>query len=223
MILGASGAVGGHALAGLLGEFAGVTSIGRRMAEQQHERLIHHVVDLEDPGSYAPLLAGHVAAVCTLGVGEPSKLSREALWRIEVDYVMGFARACREQGVRRFSLMTAVGARVGSRVDYLDMKGTLEQRVAGLGFHRTSVFQPSMLLTPQNRYGVTQAVVLAVWPRLHWLMRGSLRKWRGIPVAELGRAIAVDAARDEPAGVHRYTWDEFTALAARRTPELRGG
>jgi uncharacterized protein YbjT (DUF2867 family) len=219
VILGASGAVGGHALANLLRSpvFVGVTSLGRRKVEVAPDlaaRLTQHIVDPEDPGSYRRLLAGHTAAICTLGVGEPSKVSREALWRVDVDYAVGFATACREQGVQRFSLLTAVGARTGARMDYLKMKGTLEDRVVALGFRRTSLFQPSMLLTPSNRYGTMQALLLAVWPRIDWMFVGTvLKKYRGIGVDELGLAMARDAERDEPVGVARYTWVDFKRLA----------
>lgn len=216
VILGATGAVGGQALAALLASdyFSGVTAVGRRAVEVSSPRLTQHSVELKDPDAYAGLLTGHTAAICTLGVGEPSKVTRAELWEVDVEHVMRFAAACRAQGVQRFGLMTAVGARVGARMDYLHMKGTLEARVEALGFARTSLFQPSMLLTPSNRYGVLQAVTLAVWPRLHWLMGGSLRKFRGIDVAALGRAMARDAERAEPGGVTRYTWDEVQGLLA---------
>ncbi|MCY1054533.1 NAD(P)H-binding protein [Nannocystis sp. SCPEA4] len=216
VILGATGAVGGQALAELVRSpaIAGVTSLGRRVVADAPAaaKLTQHAVDLEDAGSYRQLLAGHHAAICTLGVGQPTKVSREELWKIDVDYVLAFASACREQGVSSFALLGAVGADAGSRSYYLKMKGELEARVIALGFHRTSLFRPSMLLTPQNRYGTGQAILLAVWPKLDWVLAGPLRKFRGITVADLGRAMARDAERDDP-GVHVYHWDEFSALA----------
>ncbi|MBZ5715051.1 hypothetical protein [Nannocystis pusilla] len=40
---------------------------------------------------------------------------------------------------------------------------------------------------------------------------GPLRKFRGISVVDLERAMARDAGRDDP-GVHVYHWAEFSAL-----------
>ena len=219
MLLGATGAVGRNGLAEALRSpaFERVTTLGRRTADvAQGEvppgKLAQHVVDLEAPGSYRALLAGQTAAVCTLGVGQPSKSTREEVWKVEIDYVMTFAAACRDAGVRHFSLMTSVGANARSTFYYARLKGTQEDRVKALGFERTSIFRPSMMVTPQNRYGAVQAVFLAVWPKLDWLFAGSLRRFRAVRVDDLGRAIAMNAARDAPPGVEVYEWDGFRRI-----------
>ena len=219
VLLGATGAVGRNVLAEALRSpaFQTVTTIGRRPAEVAESeapagKLTQHVVDLERPDAYRPLLAGHTAAICTLGVGQPTKSTREQVWKVEIDYVLGFAQACRDAGVRHFSLMTSVGSNARARSYYLRLKGTQEDRVAALGFERTSLFRPSMLMTPQNRYGAVQAVFLAVWPQLDRLFAGPLRRFRAIRVEDLGRAIAINAARDAPPGVEFLEWDGFQRI-----------
>jgi uncharacterized protein YbjT (DUF2867 family) len=213
VLLGATGAVGGHVLGEALRSpaFERVTTIGRRPAGVANAgapgKLSQHVVDLGMPASYRPLLAGHTTAVCTLGVGQPSKSTREEVWKVEIDYVTAFAAACRDAGIRHFSLMTSVGADARSRFYYARLKGTQEERVTALGFERTSLFRPSMILTPQNRYGATQGLFLAVWPKLHGLFAGPLRRFRGVHVEDLGRAIAINAARDNASGVEIFEWD----------------
>src|SRR5262245_58200039 len=208
VLLGATGAVGRNVLAEALRSpaFSTVTTLGRRQADVTESeappgKLEQHVVDLEAPASYRALVGGHTAAVCTLGVGQPSASTREEGWQVEIDYVAAFAAACKDAGVRHFSLMTSVGSDARSMSYYLRLKGTQEERVKALGFERTSLFRPSLLITPQNRYGAQQAVFLAVWPRLHWMLAGPLRRFRGVRVEDLGRAMAMDAAPDAPGGV----------------------
>ena len=219
VLLGATGAVGRNVLAEALRSpaFETVTTLGRRRVDiadgdASPGKLGQHVVNLEEPASYRALVNGHTAAICTLGVGQPSKSTREEVWKIEVDYVMGFAAVCREAGIRHFSLMTSVGSDSSSRSYYLRLKGTQEDRTKALGFERTSLFRPSMLLTPRNRYGARQAVVLAVWPKIDWMLAGPLRRYRGVRVEDLGRAIAINAARDAPGGVEVLEWDGFRGL-----------
>jgi uncharacterized protein YbjT (DUF2867 family) len=219
VLIGATGAVGGNVLATLLGlpSVAAITTLGRRpaavAATPPPGRLAQHTVDMANPESYQRHLAGHTDAICTLGVGEPSKMKREEVWTIEVDYVAGFAEACRRAGVERFSLMTSVGTDIKSKIYFLRMKGEVEARVSAQGFRRVSLFRPSMILTPENRYGLSQALTLAIWPHIHFLLPGPLRQYRGIRVEDLGRAIALDAARDEPStGIHIYEWGGFHAI-----------
>jgi len=194
-----------------------VTTLGRRIAqvadgEAAPGKLAQHVVDLQAPASYRALIEGHTAAICTLGVGEPTKSTRDEVWKVEIDYVVGFAQACKDAGVRHFSLMTSVGSDPRSRSYYLRLKGTQEDRIKALGFERTSLFRPSMLITPQNRYGTIQALFLAVWPRLDWVFAGPLRRFRAVRVEALGRAMALNAAVDQPRGVEVLEWDGFERI-----------
>ena len=210
VMIGATGAVGGACAAALAGR-AAVTALGRRtedgLAADQH------VVDLADPASYAAHLEGQDAAICCLGVGEPSNVSRAEFRRIDHDIPLAFATACRAAGVSGFSLLSSVGADAGSRIFFARSKGELEDGLRALAFDRLSLFHPSMILTPKNRYGLSQALTLAIWPRLTPLFQGPMKKLRGIPVARLGRAIAQDALRDRP-GEATYEWPEIMDLSA---------
>ncbi|NNE71389.1 MAG: NAD(P)H-binding protein [Rhodothermales bacterium] len=214
VFIGATGAVGGHASASLSThpDVAKLTLIGRREATHlSSEKVAQHVADLSDPTSYREVLQGHDTAVCTLGIGQPSKVSREEFERVDHDYVLDFAKACKAAGVRHFALLSSVGADAGSSNYYLRTKGRLEEELAALEFDRLSVFRPSMILTPTNRYGFSQAVALRLTPLLKPLLMGPLRKFRGVPVDLLGRAIAASVL--QPGGrVETHYWDDFNAL-----------
>ena len=216
VMMGASGAVGGAALRRLMAmpEVARVTLLNRRAMDLDagSAKLVQHVVDVGDPASYRAHLAGHDAAICTLGVGEPSKMARDAFTRVDHDIPLAFGTGCRAAGVRRFGLLSAVGSSARSRVFYLRTKGELEDGLRALGFPALSLFHPSMILTPTNRYGASQAVVLTVWPWLGPLLAGPLRKYRGVKVEVLGAAMAVDAVQGGT-GEAVLEWDDFQRLA----------
>jgi uncharacterized protein YbjT (DUF2867 family) len=195
VMLGATGAVGGHVArtCATMPEVGRLTLLGRRPVEALGGEKVHQaVVDVQDPSSYGSLLAGHHAAICTLGVGQPSKMSRAEFVRIDKTVVLAFGEACRGAGVRHFQLLGSVGADARSRAFYLRTKGELEDGLRALGFERLSLFRPSMILTPTNRYGLSQALTLALWPWLAPVLAGGLRKYRGIAVDRLGRAMALN-------------------------------
>jgi hypothetical protein len=89
--------------------------------------------------------------------------------------------------------------------------GTHLEWLSAVGFERLSLFHPSMILTPTNRYGFAQAVTLKIWPRFRPLLGGPLRKLRGVEVARLGRAMALNVAV-EGSGEEVLEWDDFERI-----------
>lgn len=216
-MLGATGAVGSHCARALmtLPRLHRLTTLGRRPLEGFADpRLEQHTADIFDPASYAAFLPDHDVAICTLGVGQPSKMSREDFLKIDKLAVVDFARACRRAGVRHFQLLGSLAADATSRSFYLRAKGELEEELRALDFQRLSLFRPSMILTPNNRYGFLQGLTLLAWPLLSPLLLGGLRKFRGIAVDKLGRALAINASIPG-SGVEILQWDEMMALADR--------
>ena len=222
IMLGATGAVGGQVVARLLGPLKNqverLTLLGRRPVPNiAGPGLAQHAVDVFAPSSYQHLLAGHDCAVCTFGAGESSKLSKAELVKIDKDAVVAFAAACKGAGVRHFELLCAVGANAKSPSFYLALKGELQDALIALKFERLSLFQPSMILTPTNRYGVLQGLTLALWPVLTPVLAGPLHKYRGIAVETLGQAMANNLFTTG-SGTAYLTWDDFKRLAGCHAP-----
>lgn len=214
--LGATGAVGTQALRALQGmpDIARISVLTRRKLDGAlSTKVAQHIVDVVDPNSYQSLLAGHDSALCTLGVGQPTKVSADEFVRIDKDAVLDFAVACKAAGVAHFCLLSSVDADATSRTRYLRVKGELIDALIELDFAQLSIFQPSMILTPHNRYGALQGVLLTAWPWLHPLLQGGLKKYRGVEVATLGRAMAANLRNPAP-GVQRLHWAQFAGLAA---------
>ena len=214
-MIGASGAVGGNAVRTLatFENLERLTLLVRHpLAAPKRPAITQHTVDVLNPAAYQSFLPGHQVAICTLGIGNASKVSREEFIRVDKDAVLAFAAACQQAGIRHFELLSAVDANAKSSLFYLRTKGELENGLRALGFERLSLFRPSNILTPINRYGWTQAVILATWPSLHPLLRGRWRKYRGIRVETLGAAMARNLTTSGQ-GVETLHWDQFISLA----------
>jgi uncharacterized protein YbjT (DUF2867 family) len=166
IVLGGTGAVGTALTRELIRQpaVAAITLLVRRKHADREiaasPKVTQAVVDVFDPDSYRHLLSGHELAFSTLGMGQASKATKEEFERVDVECVRVFANACKESGVSHFSSLGAVGANRNSRFFYLKVKGELEQALIDLEFSRTSLFRPAMIITPQNRYGWTQGLVL---------------------------------------------------------------
>ncbi len=214
VMIGATGAVGGHALQALLTypQVSRITLLGRRSIRDISNSLVHQKeIDIFDPTSYMEILPGHTTAICTLGVGEPSKISKDDFVKIDKLAVIDFATACKKAGIRHFELLGSVGANSKSSSFYLRIKGELVDALKALNFERLSIFQPSMILTPTNRYGISQGIILKIWPLLKPLLMGGLRKYRGVKVEILGKAIGANILSDK-IGMETLYWDDFYKL-----------
>jgi uncharacterized protein YbjT (DUF2867 family) len=197
--MGSSGAVGSNVLATLqaMPQVSTITALVRKtLQDGAPDKLTQHIVDVLLPASYAQHVKNHDAAICTLGVGQPTKTPRDEFRAIDFDAVLAFAAACRAAGIKHFELLGSVAANPKSGNFYLKSKGELREAITALGFQRFSIFQPSMLITRTNRYDATQGLMLATWPMLSHLLIGGLDKYRSITVENLGRAMAHNLTRN---------------------------
>lgn len=217
VMLGASGAVGTQVLENLLiaKEVEQLTLLGRKSIPSiTASHVQQYQIDIFDAASYEHYLANHTTAICTLGVGQPSAMSKAAFIKIDKTAVIDFAIACKKAGIKHFELLASVGLNSKSSSFYLKTKGELVEALKALHFERLSIFQPSMILTPTNRYGISQAIVLKVWPVLKPLFVGNLRKYRGVPVDVLGKAMAMNIF-NKKTGEEYLHWDDFYALVSK--------
>lgn len=214
IFLGASGAVGSITLQKIL-SFSNVDkvlSLGRRALDTVNiKKLNQKIINVSDPDTYKNLILGFDTAICTLGVGESSKVSKDHFLKIDKKAVLDFAIVCKLNGVKHFQLLSSVGANSSSKSFYLKTKGELNDSLRELNFERLSLFQPSMILTPKNRYGFSQAIILKVWPKLDFIFQGKAKKYRGIKVEELGKAIAKNTLK-EGNGTEILHYNEFKEL-----------
>lgn len=217
IFLGATGAVGTQALKTLLTlpEIQKISLLGRRPVDWVSAKHVgQHKVDIFSPESYNGLMEGHNTAVCTLGVGQPSKMSKEEFLKIDQQAVIDFAKACKAGGVRHFELLASVGISPDSSSFYLKAKGELVEALKALNFERLSIFKPAMIITPNNRYGVLQGLSLKIFPLLDPLLRGSWRKYRSVKVSDLGGAMARNTLAPE-SGYEELFWSDFQRIMGR--------
>ena len=215
IVLGSTGAVGTQLTLELIRQqrVTAITLLVRRphpdSAIASSPKVTTAQVDVFDRNIYRKYITDHEVAFSTLGVGSPSGMSKEDFVKIDLDCVRAFGSECKAAGVRHFSSLGSVGANKKSKIFYLRIKGQLEQSLIDLQFGRTSLFRPSMILTPTNRYGIAQALTLKFYPWLSPLLVGSTKQYRGIKVEDLGKAMARNALKAPSSPVETLTWPDF--------------
>jgi len=227
VVLGATGAVGSALVRELLAseDCDTVAIVVRRPtglfeADPQAPKLIQHVFPLDSLEREAAQLAvGCRAAFCTLGVGQPRKVSPEEHRRVDVGFAAAFARGCRQAGVRHYSLLTSAGADLGARSRFLRIKAEAEREVCGAGFGRTSLFRPSLLATRQARYGLHDRIAQSMFPRVSGILP---QRYHEVRVKDLGRAMRLNAERPATGAIEVLHYPEFMRLLGEPGQEVRG-
>jgi uncharacterized protein YbjT (DUF2867 family) len=162
-VLGGSGQVGSKLVSKLLqlprSECSKITLLSRRSLDNvgADERIAVKIVDLDklgDKASMDDVFKGHNCAFMLMGVGQPSKVSKEELEKIDADIPIAFADACNRNGVKHMSVLSAVGG--DSKAKYSSItktaagggwsaycKGKMEDGIKAMPFTSISIIQPA--------------------------------------------------------------------------------
>jgi uncharacterized protein YbjT (DUF2867 family) len=215
LLAGASGLVGGYVLDALLdaGDYGRVFAVTRRPLGREHPRLANRVVLFEKLDSQLTGLTCHTA-FCCLGTTIRAAGSQEAFRRVDLDYVLAFARVAKAAQAQRFLVVSAVGADRSSQNFYLRTKGEMEQGLLDMRFASLDILQPGLLLGWRREMRPLELAARVLMPILNPLLLGSLSVYRGIPADTVARAM-VRGARSGRRGIYRYTYRDILALARR--------
>jgi uncharacterized protein YbjT (DUF2867 family) len=147
-------------------------------------------------------------AFCCLGTTRRAAGSAAAFRRVDLDYVVAFARLAKRAGAVRFLLVSSLGASPSSPFLYPRTKGECEAAVTGIGFTTVVIVRPSFLVgaRAQERRGEAAAQRLGLL--LEPLLVGPLRKYAPVDATAVARAL-VRAAATAPAGINVIESDQI--------------
>jgi len=213
LVAGASGLVGAALLRRLLADADGprVVAVVRRPLELVSPRLVVRVADIGRlDGVELPPAA---TAFCALGTTMAKAGSPEAFRAVDLDAVVGFARAARRAGATRFLGVSALGADPRSRVFYNRVKGEAEEALRALGFEGLALVRPSLLLGERPETRPAERAAAAVTRIVPWGLAGPLAKWRPVPADAVAAALLAIAGQPLR-GVRVVENDEIHRLAS---------
>ena len=197
IVLGASGLVGGHLLRQLLESDAydQVVSLARRPLELMHPKLVQETLDFDQPDP-SKLMGDDL--FCALGTTLSKAGSKEAQYRIDCTYPYEIGRIARQNGVRRYLLVSSLGANAQSSNFYLRTKGDLEQKIESLGFECFVAARPSFLLGERAEFWLGEKIGIGLAVALAPIIP---KKYRGVQAAGVAKAL-ISAANANWSGTH---------------------
>lgn len=213
LLAGATGLVGAHALDALLEapDIGRVFAITRRPLGREHPRLANRIVQFDHLETQLKGMSCHVG-VCCLGTTRRQVGSEQEFRRVDVDYVLAFARVAKAAQAQRFVVVSSVGADPQSKNFYLRTKGEMEAALANVGFVSLDILRPGLLLGLRHQMRPLELGAMLVMPLASPFLRGPREAFRAIGVKTVAAAI-VGATRSGRRGVQRYTYDNLQALS----------
>ena len=202
--------MGGHALDLALEDplFARVVSVGRRALDRAHPKLAQVTVDFTSIDHAA--LPDATDAIACLGTTIKKAGSEAAFRAVDHDAVLAFAKAARAKGVRRFQVVTALGADARSMMFYNRVKGEVEEALRAVGFESLAIVRPSLLLGERTERRTAERIGTALADTFAPLLKPFAS--RPIHARTVAQALIV-IAHDPPAGARVYESGELHTLA----------
>ncbi len=196
LVVGGSGFVGRHLVAALAARGASVTVPTRRRESAKHLILLPTVdvveADVRDPKTLAALAAGRDAVVNLAGV-----LHGPDFRPAHVELAQAVVNACRGAGVLRLLHMSALGADPTAPSEYLRSKCMGEQAVLAAYDLAATVFRPSVIFGPDDRFLNLFARLAALLPVLALGSPGA--RFQPVYVGDVVKAML--AALDSPESI----------------------
>lgn len=192
MILGGAGFLGRHLAAELARRSVEVTVPSRRRERAKHLIVLPTAdvveADINAPGVLERLARGRDAVINLVGVLHGS------FERAHVELPKAIVAACRANGVPRLLHVSALGAAPDAPSEYLRSKARGEQVVLGAEGLAVTVFRPSVVFGPEDRFLNTFACLARYLPVL--ALACPQARFQPVYVGDVARALA--EALDEP-------------------------
>lgn len=213
LVLGASGLVGLHTTKLLLerNTYDIVYAVSRRGIPLEHERLIQIRADYYSIASHLQNIPIDHIFSC-LGSTKKKTPNKQDYIQVDHDYPLKVARLGQENGAKKLSMVSALGANPEAISFYLRMKGETERDMHNLNFQELYIMQPSLITGNRSENRPAERMAAWLFKAINPVLVGSLKKYRSIRAETIAKAL-VQTAELGQNGTHRFNTELIKQLA----------
>jgi uncharacterized protein YbjT (DUF2867 family) len=186
LVIGATGATGSELVKQLIedNQYSSVVVFSRRPLNFAHTKLTCHIVDFDQPASWAHLVKGDVL-FSALATTLKQAGSQKEQYKIDFTYQYQTAATAAANGVAKYVLVSAMGANANSWLFYPRIKGELDKAVAALPFNHIHIFRPGFLLRQPDKIRPMEKLGIAIIQFFNRL--GLFKSQKPLPVEVLAQ------------------------------------
>ena len=186
LVIGATGATGTELVKQLIDDhqYSSVVVFSRRPLLLSHPNLTTHIVDFDNPQSWAHFVQGDVL-FSALATTLKQAGSQKEQYKIDYTYQYQTAATAVANGVANYVLVSAMGANTKSWLFYPRIKGELDKAVEALPFKQIHIFRPGFLLRQPDKIRPMEKLGIAI---IHFFNKlGLFKSQKPLPVDVLAQ------------------------------------
>ncbi|MFH1196663.1 MAG: NAD(P)H-binding protein [bacterium] len=209
IVIGATGLIGKNLTRILLDDerYSFVKIFVRRSSGVVHPKLEEHIVDFDEIEKWKGEITGDVL-FSAMGTTIKKAGSQAVQYKIDFTYQYEFAKAAAANGVRKYLLVSSIGAGSKSKNFYLKIKGELEDKISELSLKNIMIFQPSLLIGERDEKRFTEELGAKIFSPITELIP-FLKKYRPIKAETVAEAMIRSAALDSKTKVTVYLSEQI--------------
>jgi uncharacterized protein YbjT (DUF2867 family) len=184
IVIGGSGLIGNLLVRALLQDeaYSSVRALVRKPLAIQHPKLTNLVLRFDDENALQIALTGDVV-FCCVGTTIKKAGSQAAFRAVDRDLPLKCAAVAHKNGVTRFQLVSAVGAKASSSNFYLRTKGETENGLRETGFESLYFLRPSFLIGDRSEVRIGEQFAALIAPVMRFLLPKKYRPVKAATVA----------------------------------------
>lgn len=209
IVVGATGLVGSHITQKLLNDdrYEKVKVFVRRSIGFQHPKLEEHLVDFDQINIWKNELSGD-ELYSALGTTIKKAGSKLTQYKIDYTYQYQVAEAAAANGVKKYLLVSSLGANHKSKNFYLSIKGKLDEEVQELAFENVLIFRPSILVGERDEKRFAESIGIKVTAAATKIVP-ALHKYQPVPAEKVAEFMINSADQNLKDKVRIFESDEI--------------
>ncbi|MFM9837492.1 MAG: NAD(P)H-binding protein [Cyclobacteriaceae bacterium] len=191
LLVGTTGLIGSQLLDLLLesNDYEKVIALSRKPLDKTHPNLNNLVCELNQLQNHATELKAD-DVFCCLGTTMKKAKTKEAFRAVDYDAPLAMAKIAKENGAKKYLIISALGANKDSSIFYNKVKGEVEEAIAQIGFDSFHIFQPSLLTGPRKEQRTGEEAAQVFYKIFGFLIPKKYASIESIKVARAMMALA---------------------------------
>lgn len=196
VVAGATGLVGNFLVEELAKDPAFTEVIALTRNDQESNGKVKWTkIDFQSHTEFQKVTNGADVVFCCLGTTIKKAGSKNAFLEVDYEYVTDLAEAASANKVRQFSVISAMGANINSKIFYNHVKGKMEIGLRQLKFDELIIFHPSILLGPRKEHRTGEKIGIVFGKLVAPLLFGSLKKYHPLEAEDLAKAMCRESKK----------------------------